>query len=89
MTATKSFTKIMLLKEMVFPYSGKAYVTFPRCSSGFLVEDWNDVHWLPQDEIEQVKALCKDGELKAAYVENKLICVSRYDFTEIDHGCIA
>jgi hypothetical protein len=86
---TKNFTKIMLIKDLVYRYSGAAFVTFPKGSVGYIIEDWNDVHWLPKEEIDECKALVHSCELIPVYLESKLICVSRYDYTEVEHGCAA
>lgn len=84
--ANKSFTKIMIIKDLIFRYSGAAYIVFPKGSAGYVVEDWNDLQWLPKEEVDECKALVHSRELIPAYIENKLICISRYDYTEVEHA---
>jgi len=84
----KKITNIVLTKELVYEYSGRAFLVFPVGSKGNIIHDWDDVSWIPKEEIEGAKSLCKALDLVPLYCEWKLICVKRKDFKiEDDRAC--
>ena len=72
--------EIQLTKEMRFPYSGSAYITFPSQSCGHIVNDWDRVSFLPQQEREEMQKFCKAWNKIPCYVEGKLIALRCEDF---------
>lgn len=79
-TPQSKFTKIYLKKDLYFSYSGKALILFPRGLNGYLVDSYDDLKGVPQEEIEVAKLSCNLMDNIPAVIENKLITLSKGDF---------
>lgn len=76
----KSFTKIQLKRELVYPYSGKSMLVFPVGSEGYLVDDFNDLKGAKQEEIDTCIMDCKAFGTIPAVIENNLLALEKRDF---------
>jgi len=76
----KKITDVVLTKELVYEYSGRAYLTFPEGSKGNIIHEWEDVPWISKEKIDDAKLMCKNGDYVPLYCEWQLICVRRKDF---------
>jgi len=76
--------KIMILRDLVFPYSGKAYVTYPKNCVGFLVENWEDFRGIDAKTAEESRRECENSGLIPCVVENNLVYLSKNDFVSIE-----
>lgn len=72
--------EIKITRDLEFPYSGRAFITFPEGSDGWLVDDYDRVSHLPQKEIDEVVNVCRVFNKTPAMVEGKLIPLGREDY---------
>lgn len=77
--------KIKLIRDLEFPYSGRAFITHPVGSTGFLLNMDEELN-LTEEEKKEITAtldVCKTQKSKPAVVNGKLISVAKNDYEEV------